>query len=238
MQVSDVKQTHSWRQALDLGPGLIRLAEDLPASEEMGLSWQLRKLMVDLPTAIAVDLMGRSNDRHDVILRLVAVLELVEKVYPALDTAATRAEADRLIERLTGDQFRESLAAATPPPADEPEEPTDAPAPEAAPEAMPVTPAPSVTPAPAPAPMPAAPAPAPAPAMSAGVPAHDSVTASVPPIGAPPVDAPAPAPADPAASVPLTPAEAAPAPAAAPTHIAVSAAPAPAQEDHVQPNSQ
>jgi hypothetical protein len=57
---------------MDVAPGLIRLAEELPASEEMGLSYQIRNLIVELPAAIASDMMRGTDLRFTAAMRLVA----------------------------------------------------------------------------------------------------------------------------------------------------------------------
>src|SRR6202050_346600 len=194
MPLTNFRTSASWRAAVSLGPALVRLAEELPASEQLGLAWQVQQTMVELPAAIAFDLQEPDRTtRIPVMLRLVAALDLIERVYPALDTAAVRQAADSLIERLGSDQFNEPAAAHPRPaqatssvqhvvPAPEhlrgsvpwvadtsaPEPHTVVPAP-VQPEAPPPAPAPVPAPAPAPpprviiAPPPAAPAPAPQP---------------------------------------------------------------------------
>ncbi len=112
MTLSDYRQSHSWKGAIDLGPQLMSLAEELPAAEELGLSWQLRQLMVEVPAAIAADLMYSTDSRRTPVLKLLAVLELIDRVYPALDTADTRKQADRLAEELLEDSFSKAAATA------------------------------------------------------------------------------------------------------------------------------
>jgi hypothetical protein len=91
---------------MDLAPGLIRLAEEMPASEEMGLSMQLRELMVEVPATIAADLIhGDQDNRLLPALKLVATLELIDRVYPALDTADTKAAINNLVEQLASPSF-------------------------------------------------------------------------------------------------------------------------------------
>jgi hypothetical protein len=129
----DYRQSTSWKGALDLAPGLINLAEALPASEEMGLSFTLRQLMVDLPATVATDLLQGTDTRRPVALKLIATIELIDRVYPALDTATTRAAAEALAEQLTTDAIHEAAT----PPAPAPESAPDAPAAEPAPEPQP-----------------------------------------------------------------------------------------------------
>lgn len=113
MALSDVRSTRNWQNAIDLAPMLVRLAEELPAAEQMGLSLQLRQAMVEVPATIAADTLSSGDGSPKLaVLRLVAVLELIEKVYPALDTASVRSAVDSLAERLTsGDQSQASLKA-------------------------------------------------------------------------------------------------------------------------------
>jgi len=155
--LSEFRETQSWQGAINLGPLLVRLAEDLPVAEQMGLSLQLRQAMVDLPAAIATDLLeGGSFTRKPAIMRLVAMLDLIEKIYPALDTADARNATDALAERIAGSKFGEQTAGAaaaylpgaTTPASDE--HPGATPA-EAAPVPSAVPVVPEATPAPAPA---------------------------------------------------------------------------------------
>lgn len=106
MTLSQYRSSSSWLGAIELGPKLMNLAEELPASEEMGLSLQLRQLMVELPATVAADLVQGTDTRQVVAFRLLSTLELVDRVYPALDTAGLRADADSLVERLmSAEQF-------------------------------------------------------------------------------------------------------------------------------------
>jgi hypothetical protein len=125
MTLSDYRNTPSWQGALDVAPGLIRLAEDLPGSEDMGLGYQIRTLIVELPAAIATDLMHGSEMRLVAVMRLAAVLDLIDRVYPALDTADTRQAVDRLAAQLSGPGFGEQPATTTPPAQPEPTEPAE-----------------------------------------------------------------------------------------------------------------
>jgi len=109
MNLEDLRDTHSWQRAIELGPQLVRLAEELPASEQMGLSWQLRQSMVELPAAIAADLQSKSSTRQAAAFRLIAALDLIEKVYPALDTAGLRADAESLVEWVASSHFADRI---------------------------------------------------------------------------------------------------------------------------------
>lgn len=122
MPLSDFRSTHSWQEAINLGPNLVLLSEQLPVSEQMGLCWQLQQSMVELPQAIAVDLMQpTSMTRLTAAMRLVASLDLIEKIYPALDTADVRESVDTLVSRLHSDNFTETVAGSGPAPMPAPE---------------------------------------------------------------------------------------------------------------------
>ena len=103
MALEDYRQSGSWKAALELAPKLVALAEDLPASEEMGLSYRIKQILVDLPASAAHDQLLGTDTRQIVAMRLMAVIDLIDRVYPALDTADTRAEAEQLAARLIGD---------------------------------------------------------------------------------------------------------------------------------------
>jgi hypothetical protein len=109
MTLIEYRETYSWQQAIELSPRLMALAEELPAAEAMGLSWQLRQTMVELPASIAGDLLRGTEDRINETLKLVTALELIDHVYPALDTADTRKSADELAARLMSENFAEHV---------------------------------------------------------------------------------------------------------------------------------
>lgn len=113
MAFSDYQQTIAWHSALELGPKLSRLAEELPVGEQNGLSQALLNLAIDLPTSIGIDIQTGGTTRNAVLVKLQTALELTARIYPALDTVVVEnALADR-IERFTGPSFNETIS--TPP---------------------------------------------------------------------------------------------------------------------------
>jgi len=114
--VTQYKESANWQAAINLGPKLIALADDMPASEQMGLGMQLRQIMVDLPAAVADDLLHGGNTRHLQALKLVATLELIDRVYPALDTASTKTAADKLATQLLSREEQTAAPSAEPQP--------------------------------------------------------------------------------------------------------------------------
>jgi hypothetical protein len=133
MPMPDFRNDRTWQEAIALGPHLMELAEAMPATEELGLSWQLRKSMVRLPAAIAVDMHGEGSGRMAEYYRLVATLELIDRVYPALDTAGSRKAVEALGERLAGGDSSDGAPAHDEPDAAERPEPASVPVLEPAP---------------------------------------------------------------------------------------------------------
>jgi hypothetical protein len=122
MTLNEYRSNEHWKAAIDLGPAIARLADDLPLAEANGLSQTLRLLMVEVPAAVAEDLVVGTKTRQSAILKLVAALELVEKVYPALDTSQPRSAVDALAAKLFSSSFSEG--AEPPAPKPKPAEPT------------------------------------------------------------------------------------------------------------------
>ncbi len=112
MTANDYRNTYSWQESIALGPQLVRLAEQLPSAEQMGLAHQLHSAMVELPTAVGMDLTTGGQARLEAVHRLIAILELVDRVYPALDASAAQAAVDQLAARLSApDRFNETVSA-------------------------------------------------------------------------------------------------------------------------------
>ena len=133
MAFSDYQQTYAWQSALELGPKLTRLAEELPAGEQNGLTQALLNLAIDLPTAVGLDIQNGSTTRNEILVRLQSVLELTARIYPALDNVMVENALAERIERFTGANFTETIPAPAPPVAREPEVEVSAPVETAAP---------------------------------------------------------------------------------------------------------
>lgn len=103
----EFKETISWQTAIELSSKLTDLAEQLPKSDHPGLATQLQTSLIDLPTAIAMDLGSGGTNRLMVVARLTSLLEVIEKIYPALDVATCKNELGTLVDRITGDDFSE-----------------------------------------------------------------------------------------------------------------------------------
>lgn len=109
MTISDYRETLSWQAAIELGRPLTILTEELPAQEDRGLIMALQSLMIELPAAIGSDLVAGTTMRLGVIFRLQAALELIERVYPALDTAGPKNGLEALMVRTESAGFADVL---------------------------------------------------------------------------------------------------------------------------------
>jgi hypothetical protein len=110
MTLSELRTSYAWHESLDLAPHLVRIAEQLPDSEMAGLAASLRELSANVPSAIAAELVAGAPSALVQTLRAVATLEVIERVYPALDTATARAACDALAERVVGPDFAARIA--------------------------------------------------------------------------------------------------------------------------------
>ncbi len=137
MTLTESRSTHSWQEAIAIGPHLVTLAEALPSHESTGLVMQLASLMVEIPATITADLVRGGEQRFNPIFRLSAALELIERVYPALDGASVRTALDHLADRVASDHFADRVA---PPAVAAAEHDEFEPSPPATPETVSITP--------------------------------------------------------------------------------------------------
>ncbi|HSX41614.1 MAG TPA: hypothetical protein VLF21_03240 [Candidatus Saccharimonadales bacterium] len=94
--MDEIKRTDSWKNALALAKELVSVGEEFSDSETNVLAHHIRQAIADVPAAVAADLMAQHKLNPEPLVRLAAVLELVNKIYPAIDTAA----ADILLNKL------------------------------------------------------------------------------------------------------------------------------------------
>lgn len=103
MAFSDYQQHPAWQQALDLSLDINQLGEDLPANEQLAL--ELMASAIEIPTMVAEDLLSGHKPRLGGVLRLQTRLELVTRIYPALDTARVERTLNKLIDLLQSPDF-------------------------------------------------------------------------------------------------------------------------------------
>jgi hypothetical protein len=106
----DFRNTHSWQMTLEFVPHLSQLADELPTAEEQGLKRHLHDIVVDLPTAISIDLRASgSTRRHEQLAKLQAALAVIETIYPAIDVTEVNEQVKALETRLMAANFTEQL---------------------------------------------------------------------------------------------------------------------------------
>ncbi|MBW3538299.1 four helix bundle protein [Candidatus Parcubacteria bacterium] len=110
MDYINYKQSQAWREGINLIPHINRLSEDLPDGEQAGLAAELRRTAIDIPTAIAVDALAGGEPRWEFVCRLETQLELIRRVYPALDTGDVENGLEQLAERLRSERFADLAA--------------------------------------------------------------------------------------------------------------------------------
>jgi hypothetical protein len=108
MTLEEYRTTYAWQSSLDLSPHLVRIAEQLPVDEAFGLGAKLRSLAAELPASVATDLVTGSRTALGAALQTAATLEVIEHVYPALDTVAARSAIEDLSHRIMSDKFTQT----------------------------------------------------------------------------------------------------------------------------------
>ena len=123
--MDDIKKAYAWREALELSGQLVKICEEFSDVDTNVLVWHLREAVVDIPAGIAADLQAKRPATIEPVVKLVTELELVNKIYPAIETGKADEQLERLMQRMQSDGFSERE------PAPEAEEPAADPQPEA-----------------------------------------------------------------------------------------------------------
>lgn len=103
MGFSDYQKHPAWKQAMDVSLDINQLGEALPANEQLAM--ELMSSAIEIPTMVAEDLLSGHKARLGGVLRLQTRLELVERIYPALDTGRVERVLNDLIETLQSPDF-------------------------------------------------------------------------------------------------------------------------------------
>ncbi|TAK89584.1 hypothetical protein EPO04_00545 [Patescibacteria group bacterium] len=138
--LENVTKTYAWQEAMELSRELTRLCEEFSDGDRNVLVGHLRQAVVEIPATVAVDItLGRPATLEPAI-RLATELELVHRIYPAIETGTAPQKLEDLLRRMRSNNFTEQEPASV----DEAEEEQPAPEPNeaspAAPTSIPVTP--------------------------------------------------------------------------------------------------
>jgi hypothetical protein len=107
--MQEIQSFYVWRESLELAKHLAQICEEFSDGEKNVLVWHLRQAVVEIPATIATDIkLGRAATMEPVI-KLATELELVHRIYPAIDTDGAPAKLTALIERMESDRFLERV---------------------------------------------------------------------------------------------------------------------------------
>lgn len=99
-----------WEEAINLSLQVHGLIESLPAGEKSALAVSLNAAAINIPTTIAVNLIQMDSPNIHEVIGLQTQLEIIERIYPALDSADVTEAASTLLARLQDPlNFRELL---------------------------------------------------------------------------------------------------------------------------------
>lgn len=105
------RQFKAWEEAISLSLLVHSLIEALPSEEQSALATSLNAAAVNIPTIIALNLTQMQVPEIRDVVSLQTQLELIDRIYPALDTAEVAEAARTLLGRLQEPaRFRETLA--------------------------------------------------------------------------------------------------------------------------------
>jgi hypothetical protein len=101
----------AWEEAITLSQQVHGLIESLPSDEQSALAMSLNSAAVNIPTTIAINLIHMQIPDIRDLVALQTQLELIDRIYPALDTAEVADAASLLLARLLEPaRFREAIA--------------------------------------------------------------------------------------------------------------------------------
>ncbi|HUC87179.1 MAG TPA: hypothetical protein VMR75_02540 [Candidatus Saccharimonadales bacterium] len=105
--MDDIKKAYAWREALELSKRLVQICEEFSDVDTNVLVWHLRNSVVDIPSTIAADLQASRWATMEPVVKLATVLELVRKIYPAIETSPAEDQLEKLMQRMQSEQFTE-----------------------------------------------------------------------------------------------------------------------------------
>lgn len=119
--MEQVKNSYAWKEAIELSLDLIRICEEFSDGDHNVILGHLKNAVVDIPASIASDIKYSRGANLEPVIKLATELELVHRVYPAVDTGGAPDKVQKLLARMESNNFHE-LTPAEPDLAPEPEE--------------------------------------------------------------------------------------------------------------------
>lgn len=106
--MEQVRKTYAWQEAMKLSQELLRICEEFSDSDRNVLAGHLRQAVVDIPATVASDVVLNQGPTLQPIVRLATNLDLIHKVYPAIETGKAPEQVKALMERMQSVNYRES----------------------------------------------------------------------------------------------------------------------------------
>ncbi len=120
MNLENYQNSYIWKEAVDLADRAQKVSEEIPADAQETLGLALRQSLLEVPAA-ATMLAMQGDQKHQLpVLKLAAALEMIERVYPAIDLTEAQTALATVTKRLVSPQAAE-LIADQPEPTPEPE---------------------------------------------------------------------------------------------------------------------
>lgn len=123
--MDQVKNSYAWKEAIELSLDLIRICEEFSDGDHNVLLGHLKNAVVDIPASVASDIKYSRGANLEPVIKLATELELVHRVYPAVDTGSAPEKVKSLLARMESNDFHEQIPAKeepAPKPAEEPVE--------------------------------------------------------------------------------------------------------------------
>jgi hypothetical protein len=121
--MNGVSKAYAWQEAIELSKRLALVCEEFSDASTNVLVWHLREAIVEVPAGIAADLQAGRPATMTAAVKLATALELVRRIYPAIDAGEADERLDRLMQRMQSGAFGEREPEPEPEPQTEQVEP-------------------------------------------------------------------------------------------------------------------
>ena len=111
MRLEEVKKAYAWQDAIELSKCLVSMCEEFSDAETNVVVWHLRQAVVDIPAAVAADLKAGRSATMEPLVKLATELELVDRIYPAIDISDAEERLQILMNRMESDTYLERESA-------------------------------------------------------------------------------------------------------------------------------
>lgn len=105
--MQELTKALAWQEAIALSQSLVHLIEEFSDGDRNVIVHHLRKAVVEIPASVAADLTANRKPTMEPVVKLFTELELINKIYPAIDAGDAEAKLATLVERMQSKQFSE-----------------------------------------------------------------------------------------------------------------------------------